>query len=169
MAFTVEDGTGVAGANSYSSVADADTFHSDRGNTLWTGSQSVKEQALVKATDYLEQKYREVWKGVRNNPDQALEWPRYNVPSSIPGWFMANNEIPAELKQATALLALDYIVNGDLNPNLYRGGLTRREKIDVIDIEYAPGAPGGTVRPSIDGLLRRFVRYTGLNVPVNRV
>ena len=54
MALIVEDGSGLSGANSYASTAQADTYASDRGLTAWTGDTATKEAALIRATDYLE-------------------------------------------------------------------------------------------------------------------
>ena len=74
MALVVEDGTGLSTAESYISVADADTYHSDRGNALWTGTDAVKEEALRQATEYLDATYD--WKGSISLTTQALNWPR---------------------------------------------------------------------------------------------
>lgn len=169
MPFLVEDGTGVDGANSYCSVADADDYHTLRGNTAWTGVQSVKEAALVKATDYIEQEYRDAWQGTRVTITQDLEWPRYDMPSGVDGYYRNADDIPQELKDATALLAIEYITSGELNPNLDRGGMVSREKTDVIETEYFQGASPKTVRPAIDGLLRRYLNGSGgVNRPVVR-
>lgn len=37
MAFVVEDGSGIANANAYITVAYADEYFSDRGNADWAG------------------------------------------------------------------------------------------------------------------------------------
>ena len=162
MAFTVEDGTNVAGANSYLSVGDADTYHDDRGNSLWAGADSVKEAALIKATDYLSQRYGARWKYDKTNDSQALDWPRDGFSD------VASNEIPQQLKDATALLALEAL-STDLNPSLSRGGAVKREKVDVIEVEYMDGASSQTARPAIDGLLHSFISGSGFNVKVVRV
>lgn len=162
MAFTVEDGSVVSGANSYLSVADADTYHSDRGNSLWTGATAVKQAALIRATDYIEQKYTGRWIGELVEHDQALQWPRSGFDE--PDY----NELPTQLKQAVALLALEAL-SADLNPALDRGGMVKREKVDVIETEYMDGALPGKKRPAIDGLLRRFLTGSSLNVPTVRV
>ena len=47
MALIVEDGSGVAGADSYLSVADADGHHADRGNAGWTGERLQGRQVRV--------------------------------------------------------------------------------------------------------------------------
>lgn len=52
MAFVVEDGTGLADANSYASVEFADTYFEERGITAWAGEDSAKQNWLIQATDY---------------------------------------------------------------------------------------------------------------------
>lgn len=160
MAFTVEDGTIVSGANSYASVSYADDYHTDRGNSGWTGADAVKEAALIKATDYIEQTYSRRFTGLRYDEDQDLSWPREND-------YVDSNVIPSELKQATALLALEALSN-DLNPALARGGAVKREKVDVLEVEYMDSARGGTKRPAVDGLLSRYLTSSGLNASVTR-
>lgn len=160
--FIVEDGSVVSGANSYLSVADADAYHSDRGNAAWTGTNAVKQSALIRATDYIEQKYAERWQGCRADEDQDLSWPRAGI-SGIDDDF-----IPKELKQAVALLALEAL-SADLNPNLDQSSAIKREKTDVLETEYFEAAIGTTSRPAISGLLRRYLNGTGINAKVVRV
>jgi hypothetical protein len=61
MALIVEDGTGRADAESYVSVADADTYHANRGE-LRRGRRSApppsKEQLLRQATEYMLRRVR---------------------------------------------------------------------------------------------------------------
>ena len=73
MALIVEDGSIVTGAESYISVADASTYHSNRGNTAWASlsTDAIREQCLRKATDFMRQAYRSRWQGYRVNEDQA--------------------------------------------------------------------------------------------------
>lgn len=73
MALTVEDGTGVASADSYEARATADAFHSARGNAVWAAATTdERDQALRRATDYLD-----VWhvRGSRLLPTQGLNFP----------------------------------------------------------------------------------------------
>jgi hypothetical protein len=58
MTIIVEDGSGIIGANSYASVAYADSYFTLRGITTWTGANSLKEAALIKATDYIDLRFR---------------------------------------------------------------------------------------------------------------
>lgn len=169
MAFTVEDGTIVASANSYLSVEAADTYHTDRGNTTWTdATTAAKQAALIKATDYLVQTYRTRWKGIRVDTDQTLDWPRAGVliedyfepqsgprPALFPGltFVLGDDVVPEEVKKSTAELALIALTT-DLNPSLERGGDIRRLKAGSVEVEYGPGAQPFTVYRNVDGYLR---------------
>ncbi len=77
----VEDGTGLANADALISVAYADAYHAARGNA-WSGTQPEKEQAIVRATDYMDAMD---WAGERLTDTQSLAWPRsgLGVPDAI--------------------------------------------------------------------------------------
>ncbi|MBY0473733.1 MAG: hypothetical protein K2Q13_01580 [Nitrosomonas sp.] len=80
MALIVEDGTGMADANSYESVENADAYFSARGITEWSGIQAVKQAALIVGTEYINIKWRGRLKGKLQFPDtQALLFPRINL------------------------------------------------------------------------------------------
>lgn len=163
MAFVPETGEIVPNANSYVSLAEANSFHSDRNSVNWVGTDSVKESSLIRATDYIEQTYGHKWRGEPVMPHQSLSWPRENVPN------VSSDEIPVKLKQAVCVLALEALTT-DLNPALARGGLVKREKVDVIEVEYMDGAGGLTKRPAIDGLLRGLLSFSSaINRKVVRV
>ena len=103
MTLIVEDGSIVAGAESYISVADAETFLNNRGLTL-TGAESDKEAALRKATDYMVQVYRMRWQGWKVDQTQALDWPRnsvyvdqsINYDNTIVAHLVPNNIVPLD-------------------------------------------------------------------------
>lgn len=102
MAVVVEDGTGLANANSYASEADADTYTSERGIASWAAlAPGDKSSALIRATDYLK---AYTWKGVRAVSTQALDWPRRYVYDGE-GTLVASNVVPAALKKACIELA----------------------------------------------------------------
>src|SRR5678815_4685019 len=69
MAFTVEDGSGVEDANAYIPIDYADEYFSDRAITTWTGSDAVKQAAIIKATDYIEKVYGTRFLGYKNDED----------------------------------------------------------------------------------------------------
>lgn len=144
MAFTVEDGTGVIDANAYITVAWADSYHSDRGHTAWTGADALKEQAIVRATDYIETRWGSRFKGSQEflDPLQPLQWPRlyaYDVNG------LAYEGIPVLLKRATAEYAMRALSASLLpDPDRSQGPTTlMRKKVGPIETEtrYAEVVP----------------------------
>lgn len=159
MAFTPEDGTGVTDANSYVDIDFADDYHSLRGNAAWaSATEPQKQAALVKATDYVDQKYNFI--GYETYEGQSLAWPR--------DYEDENLGIPAKLKQAIAELALEALT-ADLNPNVAPAGQVKRKKVDVVEVEYFASGASITIRRRIDGLLKGLVSGSPFNVPVVRV
>ena len=48
----VEDGTIVAGANVYSTMAESNGYHDDRGNATWTSAATkAREEAKIQAAE----------------------------------------------------------------------------------------------------------------------
>jgi hypothetical protein len=82
-AFVVEDGTGLLAANSYLSengfFAYWDITNSDWDYTSYSDDEVIG--ALVRATTYLDNRYRGRWPGVTvNGRLQGLAWPRTGAP-----------------------------------------------------------------------------------------
>jgi hypothetical protein len=89
-----DDGS-VMGANSYVTEAEFRVFHRDRGNDVAGYSSGAVERALVRATDYVDSRWRFV--GERVNVDQRTAWPRLDAPDAD-GDFRYG--IPIEVKDA---------------------------------------------------------------------
>lgn len=163
MAFTVEDGTGKADANAYIDTTFADTYFSDRGVTAWTGSSTVKQQAVIKATDYIDTVFGGRFIGNKKLPDtQALEFPRFdpdyadNVATPLP---LVLQKACAEyaLRALTASLFQDPTVDAS-------GQVVIREKIGPLETEYANlGATPLLIKPypAADKLLTSLLRPAG--------
>lgn len=157
MSIIVEDGTGLADAETYISVADADTYHSQRANAAWALLDTpAKEAALRNATDYMMATYGPRWLGERVSATQALDWPRFDVVAR--GFAIASNSIPAEVQRACAELALR-ASSAELAPDV--GQRTLREKVDVIEVEYDRYSPQFTQYRAIDNLLAPFLDDLG--------
>lgn len=138
MTLTVEDGTGVAGANSYASVAFVDTYWSARITQEWSSSWSAadaasKESALLQATAFLDAEYGSHYRGSRQSYDNGLMWPRTDAldvhGNSLP-------DLPVELQRAAAELAARAL-SAQLAPDQGNAGTVKRvkQKVDVIETE----------------------------------
>lgn len=134
MALVVETGTGSATAESYASVSQADTRLAAHGNTLWaTMSEAEREQALRRATTFMEQAFRQRWRGTRLTRVQALSWPRYGV--CVDGFDVPSTTVPGEVVNACIDLAFK-AAGGDLAPDTARVAI--REKVGPLETEYSP-------------------------------
>jgi len=156
MSLVIESGSGSATAESYISVEDASAYFNNRGVTTWDAldegeATAAREQALRKATDYIDSHYQ--WEGSRVYPlVQALDWPRYGVWAKEE--YVDDDEIPEPLKRACAELALKS-ASDDLLADQTQGVV--KEKVGVIEVEYNPNSPAATRYKSIDALLRPYL------------
>lgn len=152
--FTPEDGSGVAGANSFIDVAYADDYWSTRGDADWQGAEETKKHAaLLDATAMLSGRLRGQWPGGLYSAAQGLDVPRLGA-YDVEGRPL--NGVWPVLADTVCELARESLVNGSLQAALDRGGAVKREKIGPIDTEYELGAPGGRTFPVIDALLSSF-------------
>jgi hypothetical protein len=136
----VEDGTGLATANSYVSLATATTYNDLRGNVLWAAaSESDKVVALIRATDYLDTRWK--WQSVRDTDTQALQFPReslYNTDGAD-----VSGTVPMELEDACCEYALVVLGDGttliDLSPAAASSSDSRvtyqRDKVGSLETE----------------------------------
>jgi len=137
MTLIVEDGTGKADAESYASVAYADARMAAMGMTIWTElNEPEKEQALRRATQYMEDYYRLKWKGTRTTTVQALNWPRTDVyvPDGPGDGLVEPYSLPIAVVNACADLALRAAA-GPLYADESRP--YTRAKVADIEVEYS--------------------------------
>ncbi len=162
----VEDGTGVATADTFISSADAGTYHTAMNNTAWAGSDTVKDAALRKATAYMEQVYRLSWKGLRYTSTQALSWPRTDVFIDDKQEYVDTDEIPTEVKNACAELALKAL-SGELYPDLKQNATEKT--VGPLTTRYDPYSPQSKRYVSIDAMLAPLLKGTAGVAKVVRV
>ncbi len=103
----VEDGTGEnATANSWGSVAEADAYFAARGNTTWAAYTTEQKKAnLINATDYICNRFKSRFYGVKTDLFQPLEYPRDDLPEGIVPDLDEDDpdyttQIPVNLKKA---------------------------------------------------------------------
>lgn len=167
--FTPEDGTGLANANSYVLLAFADQYFLDRAVTTWTGDDTAKQSALVRATDYVEGRFGPKFIGDRFSETQALFFP--TVSSLVDGvtGLPAPDPLPVKLLKAIceyAVRALTAPLAPD--PTTDATGLrvqSTTEEVGPIK-EAVTYAVGGTLfifkpYPAADMLLKGLYRTSG--------
>jgi hypothetical protein len=163
MAFVVEDGTGLDDANSGAGVGDADIYFRDRGIAAWTGTSTVKQGALIRATDYIEMRFSTRFKGEKEFPDvQALSFPRLDDNLESIG-------VPVAYQRAIFEYALRTIDGTPLAPDatIPESGislLSESHKVGPIEdtYRYASKGAGSVVRafrtyPSADAWLKELL------------
>jgi hypothetical protein len=169
MALIVEDGSQVAGAESYISTTAASTYHSNRGNSAWalltTGQM---EEALRRATDYMVQAYRGAWKGFRVSSSQALDWPRANVAITDGpyGTAVALTVVPQEVKNACAEFALR-AASGVLAADLEQQTLS--ESVGALSVTYDKSSPQYARYRAIDMMLQPYLSGGGVTAKLERI
>ncbi|MCD8213264.1 MAG: hypothetical protein LUC34_04330 [Campylobacter sp.] len=138
----VEDGTGLANADSYIGIDYADDYFSTRNVAEWANLPN-KEALLIKATDFIEVAYFSKWRGERLTLNQALAFPR------------DSGGVPEKLKKAVCELALK-ASSGELMSDIER--LTKKEKVGSIEVEYADNASAVTKYAYVASLLKPLLK-----------
>lgn len=161
MAITVEDGTGKDDANALVDVAFFSSYHTERGRAIPAASGDI-EQAIILATDYFEQRWRDRLKGRREFEAQALSFPRVGL-RDRDGYKVEG--VPIRLKQAIseyALRAVDTTLLPD--PTVADSGrpiVETSEKVGPIEetTRYQEGGAQQTLRPypAADRMLSDYV------------
>ena len=159
MALVVEDGTGLANADSYISVADADAYHAAVGReSSWTDKdEDTKEFELRKATRYLLQFYSLHWKGARVSSTQRLCWPRTGA--VVYGFEVASDQVPQDVKFACAELAFKSINGTELAPDLKPR--KKRTKVGPIETEFFENTVQSVIYREVGGMLKPYINGAG--------
>lgn len=162
MALIIEDGSGVAGANTYASVAALRGYASLRGITLPVDDASC-EVLLIKAMDYFDSVGS--WQGVKANPDNPLDYPRVGV--VVDDVTLSSTAIPSILITAQIILATE-ANKTDLLPNQMptdKGAIIEASAQTGTHVKYAaPIAGNARTKPffaKVDGLLSKLLQHGG--------
>ncbi|KAA8712942.1 DnaT-like ssDNA-binding protein [Pseudomonas cannabina] len=146
----------------YGSISEADQYHEVRANTAWTGEDMAKQAALIRASVYIDGRYRKllasgVWQslfpGVKTEGrGQAREWPRTGA-YDYEGNPIPADQVPVEVEQATYEAALRELVDpGSLSPDFVSASMVKREKVGPLETEFAVSVgadAASSVRPVI--------------------
>ncbi len=153
MALVIEDGTIVAGANSYITVDEYKSWANARfgsGRTTAPACDPDTEQLILRATDWFE---NNSFQGCKVESDQSLQWPRSWV--VIDTFAVESNEIPPEVK--TAIYEIAYAEeagDGQLDPVERE---VKKEKVGDLEVEYMDGSPTRTQNVAVSRAMKKLL------------
>ena len=117
-------------ATTYATIADADTYHADRGLAFWADATAEeKGAALLKATDYLE----------------GLSWASGVVPS-------LDGEIDPQIVKACCYMAGEFI--GGADPLAAQDRSLSSMKVGSVEMAWEQGSNPAPQYPALKSILR---------------
>lgn len=168
MALTVEDGTGVPGADSYFAVATADAYWTarpqDPNAAIWAAAPTLnKEGAAREATDYLDANWGSMFPGARRTMTQGRLWPRVDrsltalsechptvtaleAAQALTDRPLLGSDglelagLPAQIVQAAIELGVRAVI-APLAADTSSLGWIKREKVGSLETEYGSSGP----------------------------
>ena len=160
----VENGTGLAAANTYVSLATSATYHALRGNEVWAeASESDRVVALVRSSQYIDTRWKfqdEVFV-----QGQGLIFPRaYLFDRDL---YDVSETVPVEIEEATCEYALAVLGDGtalvELSPVQDQSNqlsvTMQRDKVGDLETETrydsSVGARATLSYPKADRIIRR--------------
>lgn len=161
-------------ANSYVSVADADTyFDLSIFKSSWTQlSIAEKEQFLVFSTRRID---AEKFSGNKTTKDQSLQMPRTGILDKDQAFWIDEDTIPAYFENAVLELCMEYIKEyKDESPLFSKND---QERMSDVTIGPLKGTLRKTSEYSLPNIVKRYLNSVGHNfwignspfIPVVRV
>ena len=154
MALIVEDGTGVAGANSYNTDAEYVAYALATGKTIGV-DETARDIEQINGTAYLET-LRDKYQGTKTLNTYSLQFPRDNV--YIDGYIVANDIIHPDFKKAQLEAAI-FTVTSSLQNNSSINNVKSQELANTGKIEYFEGGTYTIANTgTLDALLKPFLK-----------
>jgi hypothetical protein len=156
MAFAVEDGTGLASANTYVDIPFVEGYlMGDRLTKFQALTPEQQEAAIITATQLVDISYN--WQGRKAAYEQGLNWPRLDV--SVDGYEVTG--VPAAVKKAVCEAVYFVVTNEELYSTENDKFITS-EKVDTLQVTYGrlteSGKAVSTRFEILDKLLRELYR-----------
>jgi hypothetical protein len=131
----VETGIGIADANSYVSLEEANSYHALYNNLDWAATDSELEQALILATRSVDLLYGPKFISYKRvDSISPLLFPRYSFYDNN-FQLISQTTIPKCLKNATCQLALMQLLGEDILPIESADSNIKMGRIKIGDIE----------------------------------
>ena len=144
----IENGTGVAGANSYITAAEWNDWTDARGITHSHSTEQI-EHYIFRAMDYFENLN---FLGRKATDSQSLQWPRVEV--IIDTYSIDSDIIPQQVKNAVyELVKLESDGDSYLLPQSRQAV---KEKIGDIEVTYKDSAGMRRSTPAVSNALRKI-------------
>jgi hypothetical protein len=143
MAIVVEDGTGLANAESYNSVAAITAYNAAHNQVAaWNAAVEADQERHARlAAQYMDARYLTRVKGARFNPNvQRLLFPRYGI--YVDGALLVVAPLPRQWLEAHCELSIKS-VSEPLMPDIASPGSIKSEskRLDTLEksVEYVGG------------------------------
>jgi hypothetical protein len=150
MTLVVEDGTIVADANSFVTVAEVDARAAELATAeaaAWIAESDTtkKENAIIVGTEWFGDTLYTRWRGARTSEEQTLDYPREGVVTPD-GRAIASDQIPAELKRANCDISIESLSDPTLTPDVpaKQVGVTQMRRKSSSGAEEEYHYEGGT-------------------------
>ena len=159
MALIVEDGSIVAGADSYISYSDAVGIAEGLGLCI-SGDMVAGEAQLRQAYSWLTSTYEQQLQGSRVSPEQTGSMPRVGVIAH--GFAVPADIVPNDFRVAQVRCAAIVEGGADLNAVSVGADLASFEVVGVYKESYQDGASGsGSIlpyMPAVSGLIKPYTK-----------
>lgn len=156
----LETAVGAADADSYGDLAAFQTYATDLGWDLTSYTDTVQEQELRRATQYLDRKYN--WKGLAVTRTQALGWPRAVEDADRNGYSIPSDSIPQPIIDAQFELAFAFLGGVDPLATLTTGTVKRKKVMAPggagVETEYVGGGRAVPSFPQLGNLLSDYIK-----------
>jgi hypothetical protein len=152
MALIVEDGSIVAGANSYITVDEYIEWADSRFGSRSTAPScdSDAEALILRAMDYFDSQN---FQGKKVISTQPLQWPRSWV--VIDGYSVEADEIPEEVKRSIFELTYAEEIGEGMLSVIDRK--VKKEKVASIEVEYSDGSSPRSIVSAVPSAMRKLL------------
>lgn len=161
LVLTVEDGSGVAGANTYISLADAELyFEANAHATVWdAATDAAKNAALVHATRILDNQVQ--WNGYKTDSGQPLQWPRQQVPDpdDAEGYSLDDATVPQWLKDAVCEEA-QLLLAGARETDAQGAGVSEFSLDGVLSVKFSSSTATEPIPDFLTAILSKYGRVS---------
>ena len=152
MSLVTETGSCVPTANAFVSRAALIAYADDYYPDVTVADDTDTDAAIMRSSAWLST-FPE-WDGSMKcgRGLQGLAWPRTDV-TDCNGDSVPDDEVPFEVQHATYIAALAELTTpGILTPTITPGKQTKREKVDVIEVEYMTPSDQGVKSDPLETL-----------------